>query len=82
MKIYSNVHVVKIMCRIQKQLLSLSQFLSYFSLINFLTDLVRNISRQPYEISMKLNSNVYEGKTVRRIKKDCSPLLSFRDTSL
>ena len=38
MKFYSNVYEVKTVCRLQKRLLSFSQFLSYFPLTNvFLT---------------------------------------------
>ena len=42
---YSNTYEVKSECRIQKRLLSLSQFLSYFPLMKFLTDLVGTINR-------------------------------------
>ena len=42
---YNNTFEVKSECCIQKRLLSLSQFLSYFPLMKFLTDLVGTISR-------------------------------------
>ena len=49
MDLYSNNYEVKGECRIQKKqkktLLSHSQFLSYFTLTKFLTDLVGTVSR-------------------------------------
>ena len=41
---YSNTYEVKRECHIQKRLLSLSQFLSYFPFMKFLTGLVGTIS--------------------------------------
>ena len=41
---FSNVYEVKTVCPVQKRLLSLSQFLSFFLLIKFFTDLVCTIS--------------------------------------
>ena len=51
MKIHSNVHEINTVCHVQKWLLSLSYFLSYFPLIKFLTNLMSTISRLPYGIT-------------------------------
>ena len=60
MKHYNNMYEVKRVCAVQKRLLSLSQFLSYFSLVKFLTDPVHTISRLPYGIILiKPYSNMY-----------------------
>ena len=69
MKHYSNAYEIKTACRIQKRLLSLSQFLHNFSLIKCLSNLVCTISRYCIKYLDETYSNFYEVKTVCHMQK-------------